>query len=83
MDEKLGENPGTAEKLITYVTDRAGHDLRYAIDATKLKNELGWGPSITFEKGLSNTIDWYLNNKAWLKNVTSGAYQEYYNKQYS
>jgi dTDP-glucose 4,6-dehydratase len=83
MDEKLDKNTGTAEKLITYVTDRAGHDLRYAIDATKLKNELGWGPSITFEEGLSNTIDWYLNNKAWLKNVTSGAYQEYYNKQYS
>lgn len=82
MDEKLGRQTGESEKLITYVTDRAGHDMRYAIDASKLKNELGWEPSITFEKGLSNTIDWYLTNESWLKNVTSGAYQDYYNKQY-
>lgn len=82
MDEKLGRASGESEKLITYVTDRAGHDMRYAIDASKLKKELGWEPSITFEVGLANTIDWYLNNETWLKNVTSGAYQEYYKKQY-
>ncbi len=82
MDEKLGREKGTSEKLITYVKDRAGHDLRYAIDATKLKNELGWVPSLQFEEGISKTIDWYLNNKSWLDDVTSGAYQEYYNKQY-
>ena len=82
MDEKLGREKGASEKLITYVRDRAGHDLRYAIDATKLKNELGWMPSLQFEEGLSKTIDWYLNNKTWLDDVTSGAYQEYYKKQY-
>ncbi|MEP6674214.1 MAG: dTDP-glucose 4,6-dehydratase [Ferruginibacter sp.] len=82
MDEKLGREKGTSEKLITYVRDRAGHDLRYAIDATKLKNELGWVPSLQFEEGLGKTIDWYLNNKVWLDDVTSGAYQEYYKKQY-
>ncbi len=82
MDEKLGREKGTSEKLIIYVADRAGHDLRYAIDATKLKNELGWVPAIQFEDGISKTIDWYLNNKAWLNDVTSGAYQNYYNKQY-
>ncbi len=82
MDEKLGREKGTSEKLITYVKDRAGHDLRYAIDATKLKNELGWMPSLQFEEGISKTIDWYLNNSEWLKHVTSGDYQNYYNHQY-
>lgn len=83
MDEKLGREKGTSEKLITYVTDRAGHDLRYAIDATKLKNELNWMPSLQFEEGISKTIDWYLNNSEWLKHVTSGDYQNYYEKQYA
>jgi dTDP-glucose 4,6-dehydratase len=83
MDKKLGRTEGTSEKLITYVTDRAGHDMRYAIDATKLKNELGWVPSLQFEEGLENTIDWYLANEEWLNNVTSGDYQKYYEKQYS
>ena len=83
MDEKLGRPAGENEKLITYVTDRAGHDLRYAIDATKLKEELGWMPSLQFEEGLSKTIDWYLNNSEWLNNVTSGAYQKYYESMYS
>ena len=82
MDEKLGREKGESEKLITFVKDRAGHDMRYAIDATKLKNELGWKPSLQFEEGLSKTIDWYLNNKEWLQHVTSGRYQKYYNKQY-
>lgn len=82
MDEKLGQEKGTAEKLITYVKDRAGHDLRYAIDATKLKEELGWMPSLQFEEGISKTIDWYLNNKTWLEEVTSGNYQKYYEQQY-
>lgn len=82
MDEKLGREKGASEKLITYVTDRAGHDLRYAIDATKLKEELGWAPSLQFEGGISKTIDWYLNNNKWLEDVTSGAYKEYYSKQY-
>ena len=83
MDEKLGRENGTSEKLITYVTDRAGHDLRYAIDATKLKEELGWMPSLQFEEGISKTIDWYLNNSEWLNHVTSGDYQKYYNEQYN
>jgi len=83
MDQKLNREPGTSEKLITYVTDRAGHDLRYAIDATKLKNELGWTPSLQFEEGLSKTIDWYLANAEWLNNVTSGAYQKYYEDMYN
>ena len=83
MDEKLGKEKGTSEKLITYVKDRAGHDLRYAIDASKLKNELGWVPSLQFEEGISETIDWYLNNKNWLQEVTSGNYQKYYEKQYA
>ncbi|MEO6254691.1 MAG: dTDP-glucose 4,6-dehydratase [Ferruginibacter sp.] len=83
MDEKLGREKGTSEKLITYVTDRAGHDLRYAIDATKLKNELGWMPSLQFEEGISKTIDWYLANAEWLKHVTSGDYRAYYEKQYA
>ena len=83
MDSKLNREIGTSEKLITYVKDRPGHDLRYAIDASKIKNELGWKPTVTFEEGLSKTIDWYLSNEEWLKNVTSGAYQTYYKKQYS
>ena len=83
MDEKLGRPAGTSEQLIAFVKDRPGHDLRYAIDASKIKNELGWTPSVTFEQGLSLTIDWYLANKGWLDHVTSGEYQRYYNKQYN
>ena len=83
IDIKINREKGTSEKLITYVKDRPGHDLRYAIDATKIKKELGWEPSVTFEEGLSKTIDWYLSNEKWLKNVTSGNYQKYYQKQYS
>ena len=83
MDEKLGRAAGESEMLITYVKDRPGHDLRYAIDASKINKELGWKPSVTFEQGLEKTIDWYLSNEDWLRNVTSGAYQEYYKKQYS
>ena len=82
MDHKLGRSAGTSEQLIAYVTDRPGHDLRYAIDASKINSELGWKPSVTFEQGLELTIDWYLSNSAWLKNVTSGDYQSYYEKQY-
>ncbi|MFT5627332.1 MAG: dTDP-glucose 4,6-dehydratase [Dokdonia sp.] len=82
MDVKLGRQKGSSEQLITYVKDRPGHDLRYAIDASKIKNKLGWTPSVTFEEGLTKTIDWYLNNEEWLNNVTSGAYQSYYKKQY-
>lgn len=82
MDEKLGREKGTSEKLITYVTDRAGHDMRYAIDATKLKEELGWLPSLQFEEGIGKTIDWYLANGDWLNHVTSGGYRDYYEKQY-
>jgi dTDP-glucose 4,6-dehydratase len=82
MDEKLGREKGESEKLIKFVKDRPGHDKRYAINATKLNKELGWYPSVTFEEGLSKTIDWFLENEEWLKNVTSGAYQEYYNNQY-
>lgn len=83
MDGKLGRAEGTSEELITYVKDRPGHDLRYAIDASKINKELGWKPSVTFEEGLEKTINWYLNNQEWLKNVTSGAYKDYYQKQYS
>ncbi|MEI8280454.1 MAG: dTDP-glucose 4,6-dehydratase [Bacteroidota bacterium] len=83
MDEKLGRPAGTSAQLITYVKDRPGHDRRYAIDANKLNKELGWYPSVTFEQGLSVTVDWYLQNEDWLKNVTSGDYQKYYNKQYT
>ncbi|WP_100613688.1 dTDP-glucose 4,6-dehydratase [Confluentibacter citreus] len=83
MDEKLHREKGSSEKLITYVKDRPGHDLRYAIDASKINKELGWKPSVTFEEGLNKTIDWYLNNEDWLCNVTSGEYQSYYEKQYS
>lgn len=82
MDEKLGREKGTSEKLIAFVKDRAGHDLRYAIDASKLKNELGWMPSLQFEEGISKTIDWYLANTDWLNHVTSGEYQKYYQQQY-
>ncbi|HEY4197301.1 MAG TPA: dTDP-glucose 4,6-dehydratase [Mucilaginibacter sp.] len=83
LDGKLGRAEGESAKLITYVTDRAGHDLRYAIDAAKLKNDLGWTPSITFEEGLEKTVDWYLANGEWLSDVTSGHYQQYYNEQYT
>lgn len=83
MDEKLGRSAGTSEQLITYVKDRPGHDLRYAIDATKINKELGWKPSVTFEEGLALTIDWYLSNTDWLQHVTSGQYQQYYQKQYA
>ncbi|MGJ8733195.1 MAG: dTDP-glucose 4,6-dehydratase [Cellulophaga sp.] len=83
MDSKLNRPIGESEKLITYVKDRPGHDLRYAIDASKINKELGWEPSVTFKEGLEKTIDWYLSNKEWLKNVTSGKYKEYYNIQYN
>lgn len=83
MDSKLNRKEGTGEKLIRYVKDRPGHDLRYAIDATKINKELGWGPSVTFEEGLSKTIDWYLSHDDWLQNVTSGDYLKYYNQQYN
>jgi len=82
MDRKLGRGADESEKLITYVTDRAGHDLRYAIDSSKLQRELGWVPSISFEKGLELTVEWYLANQEWLDNVTSGSYQHYYEKMY-
>lgn len=82
MDEKLGRPEGTSEGLITYVKDRPGHDRRYAIDASKINEELGWEPSVTFEEGLAETIDWYLSNEEWLQNVTSGDYQQYYDQQY-
>lgn len=82
MDEKLGQPKGTSAELITYVKDRAGHDRRYAIDASKLNKELGWKPSVTFEEGLAKTIDWYLENEEWLDHVTSGIYKEYYEKMY-
>lgn len=83
MDEKLGRPEGTSEKLITFVTDRAGHDLRYAIDSSKLQNELGWEPSLQFNEGLEKTVEWYLANEEWLNNVTSGDYQKYYDNMYS
>jgi dTDP-glucose 4,6-dehydratase len=83
MDDKLNRERGTSEKLITYVKDRPGHDLRYAIDASKINKELGWKPSVTFEEGLNKTIDWYLENEDWLRSVTSGDYKMYYEKQYS
>ena len=83
MDDKLGRAPGSSERLITYVTDRAGHDMRYAIDAAKLQQDLGWTPSLQFEEGIAKTIDWYLANESWMRDVTSGAYQEYYNTMYA
>ncbi|TCN56355.1 dTDP-glucose 4,6-dehydratase [Flavobacterium circumlabens] len=83
MDQKLGRAEGTSQELITYVKDRPGHDLRYAIDASKINKELGWKPSVTFEEGLEKTINWYLENEEWLQNVTSGSYKDYYKKQYS
>jgi dTDP-glucose 4,6-dehydratase len=83
MGQKLGRAEGSSEKLLTYVTDRAGHDKRYAIDASKLEAELGWKPSITFEQGLERTVDWYLQNQEWVSKVTSGAYQTYYEQMYS
>lgn len=83
MDEKLGREPGTSAKLITYVTDRAGHDLRYAIDSTKLQKDLNWTPSLQFEEGLEKTVEWYLSNGEWLESVTSGNYQSYYKEQYT
>jgi dTDP-glucose 4,6-dehydratase len=82
MDERLGRSVGESEQLITHVKDRPGHDRRYAIDASKINKELGWSPSVTFEEGLAETIDWYLQNTEWLKNVTSGAYLKYYEEQY-
>jgi dTDP-glucose 4,6-dehydratase len=83
MDRKLGREKGTSQKLITFVTDRAGHDLRYAIDSSKIMQELGWKPSVTFEEGLDKTVDWYFENPEWLKHVTSGSYQTYYENQYN
>ena len=82
LDRKLGREPGTSEQLITYVKDRAGHDLRYAIDSSRLQHELGWKPSVTFEEGLEKTVEWYLTNAEWLDHVTSGNYQKYYEEQY-
>jgi dTDP-glucose 4,6-dehydratase len=82
MDEKLMRAPGSSEQLITFVKDRAGHDLRYAIDSSRIEKELDWKPSLTFEQGLSRTVDWYLKNKDWMHSVTSGAYQSYYRRQY-
>ena len=83
MDKKLKRETGTSEKLITFVKDRAGHDPRYAIDSAKLQKELGWTPSVTFEQGLEKTVDWYLQNESWLNLVTSGAYLQYYQNQYT
>ena len=83
VDRLLGREEGESDKLITYVTDRAGHDQRYAIDSTKIKNELGWEPSLQFEEGIENTVVWYLENNLWLENITSGDYKEYYSKMYS
>lgn len=83
MDQKLGREKGTSENLITYVNDRAGHDFRYAIDSSKLMNELAWMPSVTFEQGLEKTVDWFLANQEWLQHVTSGAYKNYYQNMYS
>jgi dTDP-glucose 4,6-dehydratase len=83
MDRKLNREPGTSEKLITFVKDRAGHDLRYAIDSSRIEEELNWKPSLRFEEGLALTVDWYLENKAWMEHVTSGAYQDYYDRQYT
>ena len=83
VDRLLGRPEGSSEGLITYVTDRAGHDLRYAIDATKLKEELGWEPSLRFEEGLEKTVRWYLDNESWLARITSGEYEKYYEEMYA
>jgi dTDP-glucose 4,6-dehydratase len=83
MDKKLDRKDGESAELITYVTDRAGHDMRYAIDASKLKNELGWGPSVDVKDGLDKTVDWYLENTTWIENVISGDYEKYYDQQYT
>jgi len=83
MDQKLNKPEGSSAKLITFVTDRAGHDLRYAIDANKIMKELGWEPSLQFEEGLGKTIDWYLANTGWMEEITSGQYKQYYDNQYS
>ena len=83
VDRFLGREEGTSDKLITHVTDRAGHDVRYAIDSSKLKDELGWEPSLQFEEGIEKTVQWYLENQEWLNNVTSGDYQAYYQKMYT
>ena len=82
MDDKLGREKGASRELITFVKDRAGHDMRYAIDAAKIKKELCWEPSVTFEQGMDKTIDWYLANEEWMENITSGAYMDYYKNQY-
>lgn len=82
MDQKLGRTEGESAELITFVKDRAGHDMRYAIDASKLEAEIGWKPSVTFEEGLDKTVDWYLENQDWIDNITSGSYREYYEKMY-
>ena len=82
MDRKLNRNPGTSAKLITYVKDRAGHDLRYAIDSSKIQRDLKWKPSLLFEEGLNLTVDWYLSNEQWLNHVISGEYEKYYESQY-
>jgi dTDP-glucose 4,6-dehydratase len=83
MDQKLNRQVGISRSLIKFVTDRAGHDLRYAIDANKIMSELGWQPSLQFQEGLSKTIDWYLENRDWIEQVTSGTYQTYYEKMYA
>ena len=82
MDKKLERPEGTSASLITFVRDRAGHDLRYAIDSSRIQRELGWSPSCTFEEGLERTVSWYLENQEWMNRVTSGAYQSYYDRQY-
>jgi dTDP-glucose 4,6-dehydratase len=83
MDKKTGKAEGTSENLISFVKDRAGHDLRYAIDSSKLQKELKWKPSVTFEQGLERTVEWYLANEDWIEHITSGSYEQYYKKQYS
>lgn len=83
MDKKLNRQQGSSEKLITFVTDRAGHDMRYAIDFSKIKKELNWQPLINFREGLELTVDWYLNNETWINNVLSGDYEQYYEQQYA
>ena len=83
VDRALGNPEGASEGLITYVTDRAGHDLRYAIDSTKLQKELGWEPSLQFEEGIEKTVAWYLDNQEWMDNITSGEYENYYNEMYA